>query len=226
MTKGTASSQAISSVLIVDDHPIVRQGLTELINCEKDIKVCGQAANVRQAMDFLRKNSPDVIIVDLSLENENGLELIKDVKISYPDVSVLVLSMHDESLYAERVLRAGAKGYVMKQQATENVIVAIRKILAGELFMSDEVAGKMVRKMVGGATKENTSPVDCLSDRELEVFLLIGKGLGTRQIAERFHLSVKTIETYRAHIKQKLNLDSAANLLQYAIHWVKTHDLC
>jgi DNA-binding NarL/FixJ family response regulator len=208
-------------IVIVDDHPIVRQGLENLINHESDLSVCGQAEDAHQAMKAIKMLNPDMIIVDISLEEKNGLELIKDIKAQYPSLPILALSMHDETLYAERVLRAGAKGYIMKQQATENVIEAIRKVLSGQLYVSDRMTIRMMHKLVRGKLKMGTSTTDCLSDRELEVFLLIGKGYGTRQIAERLHLSIKTIETYRAHIKEKLNLAGAAELLQHAIHWVK-----
>lgn len=209
-------------ILIVDDHPIVRQGLTELINHEEDLAVCGQAEDAPDAMVIIKELKPDMVIIDISLKETSGMELIKDIKAQYPNLPALALSMHDESLYAERALRAGAKGYVMKAEATERVITAIRKILSGEIYVSDRMAVKMVRKLVGGKSDVGTSPIDPLSDRELEVFLLIGQGYGTRQIAEKLYLSVKTIETYRAHIKEKLNLASSAELLQYAIKWVKS----
>ena len=209
-------------ILIVDDHPIVRQGLAELVNHEDDLAVCGQAEDSHEALGAVSELEPDMAVVDISLKETSGLELIKDIHSQYPDLPVLALSMHDETLYAERALRAGAMGYIMKQEATENVIVAIRKILSGEIYVSDRMASRMVRKLVAGQSETTASPVDCLSDRELEVFHLIGKGHGTRQISERLHLSVKTIETYRAHIKDKLNLADAAELLQYAIQWLNS----
>jgi len=211
-------------ILIVDDHPIVRQGLAELINHENDLVVCGQAEDSHEAMKAIKDLSPSMAIIDISLKETSGLELIKDVHSQYPDLPVLALSMHDEMLYAERALRAGAMGYIMKQEATENVIVAVRRILGGEIYVSDKMAARMVRKLVTGQIEPTTSQVDSLSDRELEVFHLIGKGHGTRQISERLHLSVKTIETYRAHIKEKLNLADAAELLQYAIQWASSCD--
>jgi len=207
-------------ILIVDDHPIVRQGLAELINHESDLTVCGQAEDSHGAIKAIRELNPSMAIIDISLKQTSGLELTKDIHSQYPDLPVLVLSMHDETLYAERALRAGAMGYIMKQEATENVIAAIRRIMGGEIYVSDRMAARMVRKLVTGQAETNTSQIDSLSDRELEVFRLIGKGHGTRQISERLHLSVKTIETYRAHIKEKLNLVDAAELLQHAIQWV------
>jgi DNA-binding NarL/FixJ family response regulator len=213
-----------TKILIVDDHPIVRQGLTELINQEEDLVVCEQAEDATEAMGFIKKLKPDMAIVDISLKETSGMELIKDIKVQYPNLVILALSMHDESLYAERALRAGARGYVMKAEATEKVVTAIRKILSGQIYVSDKMAAKMVRKLVGGGPDVGVSAIERLSDRELEVFHLIGQGYGTRQIAERLHLSIKTIETYREHIKEKLNLADASELLQYAIQWTHSQD--
>jgi DNA-binding NarL/FixJ family response regulator len=211
-----------TNILIVDDHPIVRQGLAELINHEEDLAVCGQAEDAHQAIKAVKELKPDMAIVDISLKETSGMELIKDVKAQFPNLPTLALSMHDESLYAERALRAGARGYIMKAEATEKVILAIRTILSGEIYISEKMASKMMQKLVGGNTEISASPVERLSDRELEVFQLIGKGFGTRQISERLYLSIKTIETYRAHIKEKLNLADAAELLQYAIQCVNS----
>jgi len=211
-----------TKILIVDDHPIVRRGLAELINHENDLAVCGHAEDSHEALRAIRELTPNMAVVDISLKETSGMELIKDINAQYPDLPVLALSMHDESLYAERALRAGAKGYIMKQEATENVIVAIRKILSGEIYVSDKMTARMMRKLVAGQTEMSTSPIECLSDRELEVFHLAGKGYGTRQVSERLHLSIKTIETYRARIKEKLNLADATELLQHAIRWVNS----
>ncbi len=212
------------NILIVDDHPIVRQGLAELVNHENDLVVCGQAEDAHQAMKAVKELKPDMAIVDISLKETSGMELIKDINAQYPHLPVLALSMHDESLYAERALRAGARGYVMKAEATENVVTAIRKVLCGQIYLSDRMTAKLIHKLVGGKTEVGASGIDHLSDRELEVFHLIGQGYGTRQIGEKLHLSVKTIETYRAHIKEKLNLADAAELLQYAIQWVTSQN--
>jgi DNA-binding NarL/FixJ family response regulator len=211
-------------ILIVDDHPIVRQGLAELINHEPDLTICGQAEDAREALKIIKESKPNMVIVDISLKETSGMELMKDIEAQYPGVLVLALSMHDESLYAERALRAGAKGYIMKAEATENVVTAIRKVLSGQIYISDRMAAKMVRKLVGGGHESRASAIERLSDRELEVFTSIGHGYGTRQIADRLHLSVKTIETYRAHIKEKLDLEDANELLQNAIQWVKNQD--
>jgi DNA-binding NarL/FixJ family response regulator len=161
-----------------------------------------------------------MVIVDISLKDTSGMELIKDLKIQHPDLPVLPLSMHDEAVYGERALRAGARGYVMKQEATGKVVTAIRRVLAGEVYVSEGMAAKMVSKLVGGGARTASSPADCLSDRELEVFRMIGEGFGTREMADRLHLSVKTIETYRAHLKDKLGLQDANELLRSAIQWV------
>lgn len=213
-----------TNILIVDDHPIVRQGLAELVNHENDFVVCGQAEDAHQAMKAVKELKPDMAIVDISLKETSGMELIKNLNLQYPNLPVLALSMHDESLYAERALRAGARGYIMKVEATEKVIMAIHKILNGEIYISDKMAAKMMHKLVGRGNKIIASPLDSLSNRELEVFQLIGKGFGTRQISERLYLSIKTIETYRAHIKEKLHLADAPELLQYAIQWVNSRN--
>jgi len=207
-------------VLIVDDHPIVRQGLAQLINQEADLHVCGQAEDSHQALQAIRTLAPDMVVVDISLKDTSGIELIKDIKVQYPSLPVLTLSMHDEGIYAERAMRAGAKGYIMKQEATEKVVTAIRRVLAGDVYVSEGMAAKMVGKLIAGPSEVGGSPVDRLSDRELEVFRLIGAGYGTREMAEKLHLSVKTIETYRAHIKEKLDLLDANELLRTAITWV------
>ncbi len=222
--KQSGTKDERTKIIIVDDHPIIRKGLSDLINQEDDLVVCGQAEDAYEAMEVIKTLKPDIAVVDISLKETSGIELMKDVRTQYPNLPVLALSMHDESLYAERALRAGAKGYIMKAEATENVITAIRTVLSGELYVSDRMSAKMVRKLVGSGPAIGTTPIDRLSDRELEVFLLIGQGRGTRQIAEKLHLSIKTIETYRAHMKEKLNLENAAELLQYAIRWVNSQE--
>ena len=217
--------QRKTTILVVDDHPIVLQGLSQLIGQQDDLLVCGLARDVPEAMMMIRELKPDLVIVDISLQQGNGIELIKKIRISYPSLAVLALSMHDESLYAERCLRAGARGYIMKIEATENIITAIHKVMRGQIYVSNEMAAKMVRKLVGLKPELGAPAVERLSDRELEVLALIGRGHGTRWIAERLHLSLKTIETYRAHIKKKLNLADADELLQYAIQWSKDKNI-
>ena len=225
MAKGKLQNKTGTSkvkILIVDDYPIIREGLTQLINHEDDLVVCAQAENAHQALLAINRAKPDMAVVDISLKDRSGLELIKDIKAQYPDLAVLALSMYDESLYAERALRAGAKGYIMKAEATENVVKAIRQILAGRIYLSDKMTAKMMNKLAGHKVDASSSPVDRLSDRELEVFTMLGQGTGTRQIAEKLYLSVKTIETYRAHIKEKLDLADAEELRTYSIQWVSS----
>jgi DNA-binding NarL/FixJ family response regulator len=206
-------------ILVVDDHPIVRQGLALLINREADLVVCGEAEEATAAMHVLASARPDVLIVDISLNGPDGLDLLKNIRTTHPHLPVLILSMHDETIYAERALRAGANGYIMKQEATEKVLVAVRRILNGEIYLSDRIANRMLKHYITGAGTPRNSSVADLSDRELEVFRLIGEGHGTRQIAEELHLSVKTVESYQAHIKEKLSLRSARELMQHAIQW-------
>lgn len=221
-TRSATNRRGKRRVLIVDDHPIVRQGLALLINQEHDLAVCGQAEDAHEAIRAIRESEPDMVIVDISLKDTSGVELIKDLQVQHPNLPILTLSMHDEAVYGERALRAGARGYIMKQEATEKVVTAIRRVLAGEIYVSDGMAAKMVSKLVGGPSRKTGSPVERLSDRELEVFRMLGEGYNTREMAEKLHLSIKTIETYRAHIKDKLALADASELLRSAIQWVNT----
>jgi DNA-binding NarL/FixJ family response regulator len=208
-------------VLLVDDHPIVRQGLAQLIQHEPDLVTCGEAESASEALDALAVTKPDIAIVDISLKKSSGLDLIKDMKQRSSRVPVLVLSMHDETLYAERALRAGARGYVMKQEAAQTVINAIHRVLSGHVYVSEKMAARMLDRVVGQKHEDVESPIDLLSDRELEVFRLIGEGCSTRQISQRLHVAVKTVETHRAHIKDKLKLGSASELVHQAILWVE-----
>src|ERR1700684_2727696 len=212
-------SVAMKRILVVDDHPIVRQGLALLINREPDVVVCGEAEEAMGAMHVLASAHPDVLILDISLNGPDGLDLLKNIRTTHPTLPVLILSMHDESIYAERALRAGANGYIMKQEATEKVLIAVRRILNGEIYVSDRIANSMLQQYVRGTAASEHSSIADLTDRELEVFRLIGEGFGTRQIAEALHLSVKTVESYQAHIKEKLSLRSARELVQHAVEW-------
>jgi DNA-binding NarL/FixJ family response regulator len=206
-------------VFVVDDHPIVRQGLTLLINQEPDLAVCGTAEEMGSALRAIQSAEPDILIVDISLSGPDGLELLKNIRMSYPAMPVLMLSMHDESIYAERALRAGANGYIMKQEATEKVLLALRRILGGEIYVSERIAKNMLQHYIRAGAATVGPIIAELTDRELEVFRLIGEGHGTRQIADALHLSVKTVESYQAHIKDKLALRSARELVQYAVQW-------
>jgi len=210
-------------VLIVDDHPIVRQGLVRLIELQTDLCVCGEAANAPEALRAIETLKPDVAVVDLSLDKGlSGIELIKDIKTRFSKLPVLVLSMYDENVFAERTLRAGAKGYVMKEEASETMLTAIRRVANGKIYLSDNMSTRILSSLVKGQPEISRLPVERLTDRELEVLELIGRGLRTGQVARKLHLSVKTIETHRAHIKEKLQIENASKLLQYAIGWVQS----
>lgn len=206
-------------VFVVDDHAIVREGLTLLINREADLSVCGVAEEMHSALRAIETLRPDILIVDISLNGPDGLDLLKAIRMREPGLPVLILSMHDESIYAERALRAGANGYIMKQEATEKVLVALRRIQSGEIYVSERIADRMLKNYITGSGTLRKSSIGDLSDRELEVFRLIGIGHGTRQIAEELHVSIKTVESYQAHIKEKLCLRSARELVQHAIQW-------
>src|SRR5216110_87583 len=209
----------VKRIVIVDDHPLFRKGLEQLIHSEDGFAVCGEANNAPEAMDVIRKLNPDLAIVDLSLPGANGIELIKNIRAEFAKLPVLILSMHDESLYALRSLRAGAQGYVMKQEALENVIGAIREVLAGRPYLSAQMSAKLITNFASGSTQAN--PTDKLSDRELEILELIGKGRDVREIAQALHISAKTVETHRAHIKEKLNLKNARQVTRFAVQWLE-----
>jgi DNA-binding NarL/FixJ family response regulator len=212
------SSAPKCKVFLVDDHPIVRQGLALFIEREPDLMVCGEAEDATSALQAIRESAPDFVILDISLNGPDGLELLKTLRVRYPNLPALVLSMHDESVYAERALRAGANGYIMKQEAADKVITAIRHILGGDVYLSDRLTKQMLQQFVNGSISPR-DPLAKLSDRELEVFRLIGAGHGTRQIADELHVSTKTVESYQAHIKEKLALRNARELVQYAVEW-------
>ncbi|MCS6947958.1 MAG: response regulator transcription factor [Steroidobacteraceae bacterium] len=201
-------------VLIVDDHPIVRQGLKRMIDAESDLKVCGEAESEPQARRAVKELTPDAVIVDLSLRDGDGLELIRAVHAHHPQVSMLVLSMHDEAIYAERMLSEGARGYIMKQAAADQLLTALRKVLDGETYLSEEMHA--LHRSGGGAAR---NPIERLSNRELQVLNLVGRGISSRQIAAELGLSVKTVESHRQSIKRKLHLTTNAQLLKYAINW-------
>ncbi len=219
-----SSLRKISSVYVVDDHPIVRQGLVDLINQQEDLKVCGQSETAEEALKDLRKVKPTAMIVDISLKGMNGLELVKTIYSRFPAIRILVLSMHSESLYAERAIRAGARGYMAKDEAVDKVLTAVRMILKGKFYLKEEWMGSILLRFVHGKSSCRTGEVSALTNRELEVFESLGNGIGTREIAEKLSLSVKTIETYRERIKDKLNLKNAAELLQRAVYWVQSNE--
>jgi len=209
-------------IFVVDDHPIFRRGIAQAVNHEKDIEICGEAENASEALEAAERIEPDLMLIDITLPGTNGIELIKCLRARCPDLRLLVISMHDESLYAERALRAGAQGYVMKQEASEQVMAAIRQVLDGGIYVSPAFSDKMMNRLFAGPNGVTVlaSPVQRLSDGELEVFGLVGEGRSTRQIADALHLSVKTIESHREHIKEKLNLKTSLELVRFAVEWV------
>lgn len=208
-------------ILIVDDHPLMRQGLAQLINHEPDLTVSAEANNAAEAMALVSQGKLDLALLDISLPDRSGLELIKDVHTLAPDLPLLVVSMHDEAIYAERVLRAGARGYIMKQEGGKRLMLAIRQVLSGQIYVSQNMSAKILEIFSGHRTEAARTLPELLSDREFEVFHLIGQGVPTREIADRLHLSIKTVEVHRAHIKQKLKLKSATELVRHAIRWVE-----
>lgn len=206
-------------ILLVEDHAMVRFGLTQLINQQADLMVCGEAESAAEALDCAAAQQPDLAIVDITLKDSNGLELIKNFTAQFPTLPVLVVSMHDESLNAEQALHAGAKGYIMKEEAIEKVLIAVRQILGGKIYLSDNITVKLLRKQFGGQKELNVSPVELLSHREMQVFQLIGQWRQTHEIAKQLHLSVKTVEYYHHRIKEKLDVKNATELRHYATEW-------
>lgn len=214
-----ASAAATRRILTVDDHPLVRRGLAALVHDEPDLEICGEAAEPAGALAALEATAVDLAIVDISLEEGDGIELISQIRRKHPEVKLLVVSMHDESLYAERALRAGAQGYVHKEAAPDSILEAIRQVLAGHMYLSAELNDQLLRQAINGSQSAEQPAVAALTDREREVFGFIGDGLTTREIAARLHLSVKTIETHRDHIKHKLDCRNAAALSRCAVQW-------
>ncbi len=214
------STTAPAAVLIVDDHAFLRRGLVQIIDDLPEVTVCGEAAGVSETLEKMRRLQPDLVVVDISLGDGNGLELTKEIKSQWPDVKVLVSSMHDEALFAERALRAGAMGYVSKSDDVECFITALRRVLEGQVYLSPRMTDRLLTRVVSGSPDANSSPLERLSDRELEVFEMIGRGMSTKQIAAKLELSRKTVETYREHIKTKLSLRNGSELTQHAVQWV------
>jgi len=211
-------------VMIVDDHPLIRQGVARLVQQEQDLAICGEAEDTAEAIEAIAATRPDIVVLDITLKTSNGVELLAMLHKRFPDLPVLILSMHDEAIYAERTLRAGARGYVMKQDSPEKLIEAIRRVLAGEVYLSEAMTARVLKKIADGMPPQEPSPQDMLSARELEVFRLIGQGTATRDIADRLQVSVKTVDAHRANIKKKLDLKSGAELVQHAIKWVLSQE--
>jgi DNA-binding NarL/FixJ family response regulator len=216
------SKSAAKRILIVDDHPMMRQGLAQLIDNEPDLKVVAEADTGGQGLDIVVQQKLDLAVLDISLPDRNGLELVKDIRSVKPELPVLVISMHDEALYAERVLRAGARGYIMKQEGGNKLLQAIRQVLTGQIYVSEKMSARILETFSGRQSEKSTSPVARLSDREFEVFQLIGQGKGTKEIAQHLNLSVKTVEVHRAKIKEKLSLQTATDLVRYAVRWTES----
>ena len=221
MSKKSAAHSK-KQILIVDDHPMMRQGLGQLIGAEPDLCVCGEAENAAGALDAIGNLKPDLVLADISLPGKNGLELIKDFQSIQPGLPILVISMHDESLYAERVLRAGGRGYIMKQEGGKKLMQAIRQVLDGRIYVSEKMSANILEMFSGRRTGAESSPMEKLTDREFEIFQLMGQGQGTREIAEKLHLSIKTVDAHRANIKAKLKLNSATELIRYAVRWAES----
>ncbi|GAA5145414.1 response regulator transcription factor [Prosthecobacter algae] len=206
-------------LLLIDDHPIMRHGLAQLIRAEDGLDVCGEAGNARDGLAAVEKLKPDLVVIDLTLPDKNGLELLKDIQALHPGTLCLVLSMHDEAMYGERALRAGARGYIMKEAAADHLITAARKVLSGGIYVSDSMTSRMMEQVIGHRAK--AASLESLTDRELEVLEMIGQGVATKHIAERLCISVRTVEAHRAHIKDKLAITEGAALVRYAVQWVE-----
>ncbi len=210
-------------ILIVEDHEVFRLGIKELINHEPDLHVCGEAEDVGEARNLIRDLDPDMAVIDITLKSSNGIDLIREISTSYQNMKVLVLSMHDELLYAERSLQAGAQGYIMKQETSKSIVKAIRHILKGNIYVSQNIMGNLLNRVRTGPDSLEKSPIETLSDREFTVLRMIGEGRSTGEIADQMHLSVRTISTYRERIKEKLHLKNAAELVRFAVRWVEEH---
>lgn len=214
----------VRRVLIVDDHPIVRQGLRRVMEHEDDLTVCGEAETARDARTAIKDLSPDVVIADISLKHGDGIELVRDVRAHHPQLPILVLSMHDETIYAERMLSAGANGYIMKQEASDQFLISLRRVLDGNIYVSETVGNNMIQKFAAGGAYSSVNPIDRLSNRELQILHMIGKGMSTRETAQSLNLSIKTVESHRQRIKRKLNLTTGTQLVQYAVNWFTGRD--
>lgn len=217
-TPGTAQRR----VLLIDDHPFMRAGLAQLINAQPDLVVCGEAGNPVEAFQSLAKIKPELVLSDLTMPGRSGLEFIKDLRAALPDLAILVVSMHDEVVFAERALRAGARGYIMKEAGGENLLAAIRQVLRGEVYVSPRMSSQILNNLSTRRPRGSTSPIEQLTDREFEVFQLIGQGKSTRDVAEQLHLSSKTVDVHRSHIKEKLGLKDTTALIRHAVRWVET----
>jgi DNA-binding NarL/FixJ family response regulator len=220
--KAKKTQPSKTRLMILDDHPMMREGLAQLINHEPDLTVCGQAGSGAEALDMVARLKPDLLLADISLPDKSGIEVIKDSLALHPEIPVLVISMHDETLYAERILRAGARGYIMKQEGGQKLIAAIRRVLSGQIYVSENISAKILESFSTRSEPAARRPMENLTDREFEVLQLLGQGKGTSEIAQQLHLSAKTVEAHRANIKRKLELKTGPELIRYAVRWVET----
>ena len=221
---GKAGASPRQKVLVVDDHPMTRDGVVHLINKQPEIEVCAEANNPTEALKEIARSRPDLILTDMTMPGRGGLEFIKDLLALDSGLSILVLSMHDEAIYAERALRAGARGYIMKEAGGEKLLAAIRRVLNGQVYVSEEISERILENLSSRKPRGSHSPIEKLSDREFEIFQLIGQGQSTREIANQLHLSPKTVDVHRGHIKEKLELKDATSLVRHAVRWVETQD--
>lgn len=218
------ASIARKKILVVDDHPMTRAGVAHLLNKQADMIVCGEMGSPAEALSEIPKSRPDLLLTDLTMPGRSGVEFIKDVLALYPSLPILIVSMHDEVIYAERALRAGARGYIMKEAGGEKLLEAIRRVLSGQVYVSEQMSARILDNLSGSKPRGSHSPIEKLSDREFEIFQLIGQGKSTRDIAKQLHLSPKTVDVHRGHIKEKLELKDATSLVRHAVRWVETQD--
>jgi len=223
--KAEANKKTPRKILIVDDHPLTRRGMAQLISQEEDLSVCGEAGDADKALAIIGTLKPNLVLIDVTLPGKPGLELIKELRAMHPEVLLLVVSMHDESLYAERALRAGARGYLMKNEGGDKLIEAIRHVLSGKVYLSESLSDQILDLFSTGRPRRNKTPMGSLTDREFEVFQFIGQGLTTREMSAQLHMSAKTVETHRLHIRAKLGLKSGPELIKYAVRWAGARDL-
>jgi len=221
MQRPRTSEKSVKRIVLIDDHPIMRHGLAQLIRAEDGLDVIGEAGSAREGLEVVGKLKPDLAVVDLTLPDKNGLEVVKDIRAMHPSTQCIVLSMHDETLYGERALRAGARGYVMKEAAADHLVTAIHKVISGGLYVSESLNARMLEQVTGAARSKATG-MDALTDRELEILALIGKGVATKIIAAQLSISARTVEAHRAHIKEKLGMTDGAALVRYAVQWVES----
>ncbi len=221
MQRSRTSEKSVKRLVLIDDHPIMRHGLAQLIRAEEGLDVIGEAGSAREGLEVVAKLKPDLAVIDLTLPDKNGLELVKDIRALHPSTQCIVLSMHDETLYGERALRAGARGYVMKEEAADHLVTAIHKIISGGLYVSESLNARMLEQVTGAARSKATG-MDALTDRELEILALIGKGVATKIIAAQLSISARTVEAHRAHIKEKLGMTDGAALVRYSVQWVES----